>query len=488
MRGNLDVSDINLAAGEASEAPASSSFPVVTWRITRDALSNVLMLSHGIAIVGCGGLTDLLLWREPPFRPDYSQVSIASMVFYVLVSVGIGNFPAASGTKVSVGYLKSAIAWLAAVLLLALVILTVGSGGQYSRLGLTAFALAGLVAVTAVNGLASRLIAVRLKKGSIAFARVHVVTLQTHPTQFDVVWVPPPGIEVVERHFIPVSSPEFLEQCRDVRAILQRSVAKGCCDQILLAASWQDAGRISSLLREIGPLPAPVVLLADPAFVGLSQHRRIILGDDVGFELQSAPLGLSARWAKRALDVVAATALIVPLGPVMLLAILAIWLETGSPILFRQDRRGFGGVPFKILKFRSMTVTENGADIPQAQRQDPRITRVGHFLRRTSIDELPQLFNVLNGEMSLVGPRPHAMAHDDYYDRFIEHYAFRHHVKPGITGWAQVNGLRGATETSELMRSRIEHDLWYINHWSIWLDAKIIFLTALKVFRDDNAY
>lgn len=164
MRGNLDVSDINLAAGEASEAPASSSFPVVTWRITRDALSNVLMLSHGIAIVGCGGLTDLLLWREPPFRPDYSQVSIASMVFYVLVSVGIGNFPAASGTKVSVGYLKSAIAWLAAVLLLALVILTVRSGGQYSRLGLTAFALAGLVAVTAVNGLASRFIAVRLKR------------------------------------------------------------------------------------------------------------------------------------------------------------------------------------------------------------------------------------------------------------------------------------------------------------------------------------
>lgn len=111
------------SCGEASEAPASSSFPVVTWRITRDALSNVLMLSHGIAIVGCGGLTDLLLWREPPFPPDYSQVSIASMVFYVLVSVGIGNFPAASGTKVSVGYLKSAIAWLAAVLLLALVIL-----------------------------------------------------------------------------------------------------------------------------------------------------------------------------------------------------------------------------------------------------------------------------------------------------------------------------------------------------------------------------
>ncbi|NKJ40306.1 exopolysaccharide biosynthesis polyprenyl glycosylphosphotransferase [Rhizobium sp. SG570] len=488
MHGNLDMSDVNLAAKTADGVSAARSFPVVTRRITRNALSHVLILSHSIVIVGCGVLTDLLLWRRSSFQPDFSEVSIASVAFYVLVSAVLGSHSAASSINVSIGYLRSAMAWLAAALLLVLVSFAVKGGGQYSQFGSAIFTLTALIAITTVNALASRLITVRLKKRSIAFARMQIVTLHARPTQFDSIWTPPPGIELTDRHSIPVSAPEFAERCREVRSILQRSVAQGCCDQILLAAAWQDTGHIAALLRELGPLPAPIVLLPDPEFVGLNQHRRTTFGRDIGFELQSAPLGFGARWAKRALDVLVAMVLIVFLSPVMLLAILAIWLETGSPILFCQDRRGFGGVPFKILKFRTMSVIENGADIQQAQRKDVRITVVGQILRRKSIDELPQLFNVLKGEMSLVGPRPHAMAHDDYYDRFIEHYAFRHHVKPGITGWAQVNGLRGATEAPELMRSRVEHDLWYINHWSIWLDAKIIFLTALKVFRDDNAY
>ena len=135
-----------------------------------------------------------------------------------------------------------------------------------------------------------------------------------------------------------------------------------------------------------------------------------------------------------------------------------------------------------------MTVRENGDDVVQASRRDVRVTRVGRMIRRTSIDELPQLFNVLKGDMSIVGPRPHAVAHDDYYDGLIASYALRQHVKPGITGWAQVKGLRGETRDVEQMRARVEHDLWYINNWSIWLDIRIILLTALKVFFDENAY
>ncbi|MEM7567705.1 MAG: sugar transferase, partial [Pseudomonadota bacterium] len=141
-----------------------------------------------------------------------------------------------------------------------------------------------------------------------------------------------------------------------------------------------------------------------------------------------------------------------------------------------------------ILKFRTMTVCEDGAEVMQARRGDARVTPLGRILRRTSIDELPQLFNVLVGDMSLVGPRPHALAHDNHYDRLIATYAGRRHVKPGLTGWAQVNGRRGETREVHQMASRVEHDLWYVNHWSVWLDLKILVRTAFVVVADEQAY
>jgi lipopolysaccharide/colanic/teichoic acid biosynthesis glycosyltransferase len=135
-----------------------------------------------------------------------------------------------------------------------------------------------------------------------------------------------------------------------------------------------------------------------------------------------------------------------------------------------------------------MRVMEDGDNIAQAARNDPRVTRLGSWLRRASVDELPQLFNVLRGDMSLVGPRPHALAHDEQYRSLIARYPFRHHIKPGITGWAQVNGLRGATTTVELMNGRVELDLWYISNWSFWLDIRILLRTSLEVFRSDTAF
>ena len=153
---------------------------------------------------------------------------------------------------------------------------------------------------------------------------------------------------------------------------------------------------------------------------------------------------------------------------------LLIKLESPGPVIFRQDRKGFNGRVFTIFKFRTMNVLENGRVIPQARTNDARVTRVGRILRATSIDELPQLINVLLGQMSLVGPRPHAIAHDDGYTELIANYAFRQHVKPGLTGWAQVNGFRGETSRLELMERRVDCDLWYIRNWSFWLDLRII--------------
>jgi undecaprenyl-phosphate galactose phosphotransferase/putative colanic acid biosynthesis UDP-glucose lipid carrier transferase len=163
-------------------------------------------------------------------------------------------------------------------------------------------------------------------------------------------------------------------------------------------------------------------------------------------------------------------------------------MDSAGPVLFRQRRRGFNGRVFTIYKFRTMHVLEDGDVIVPAARDDVRTTRIGRALRRTSIDELPQLLNVLKGEMSLVGPRPHAVAHDDGFGKLIGNYAYRQHVKPGITGWAQVNGFRGGTPQIELMQQRIALDLWYIKHWSIWLDIRIALLTCSELLRRQDAY
>jgi Undecaprenyl-phosphate glucose phosphotransferase len=481
--------NIDVRVNTHDELPGSDLYKRTTQHLARDFLSYAPVLADVLAIIACGALSDVFVSRQALFQPDFSKASIVACIFYILIFKILGSYSVSANINLANRCINSILSWFFSLTLLAVVSFVLKAGERYVLSGEIFFALASFFGVVTVNLTVARFIAVRVKERSIAFARVRIVTLSTEPlSPYDDVWGAPPGVELTGRHSIVISAPDFAEQCRELRTVLQRAAAEGSCDQILLAALWQDKGHISALLNAFGPLPAPVILLSDPAIVELSRHRRIALGDNVGFELQSAPLGWGARRAKRALDISVALIAILCLSPLMLLAAAALWLESGSPILFAQDRRGFGGIPFKIMKLRSMTTTHNGKDIPQTQRNDPRVTTVGRILRRTSIDELPQLFNVLKGEMSIVGPRPHAVAHDDYYDQFIEHYAFRHHVKPGITGWAQVNGLRGATETSDVMRARIEHDLWYINHWSLWLDLKIIFRTAFKVLVDDSAY
>ena len=167
---------------------------------------------------------------------------------------------------------------------------------------------------------------------------------------------------------------------------------------------------------------------------------------------------------------------------------MAVKLTSKGPILFKQYRTGANGQDFKVYKFRSMVVhDEEDGKVTQAKRGDSRITPVGAFMRRTSLDELPQFINVLQGRMSIVGPRPHALAHNEHYKTLVESYMQRHMVKPGITGWAQVNGFRGETDTIDKMANRVEYDLYYIENWSVWFDLKIILLTILKGFIHKNA-
>jgi putative colanic acid biosynthesis UDP-glucose lipid carrier transferase len=191
---------------------------------------------------------------------------------------------------------------------------------------------------------------------------------------------------------------------------------------------------------------------------------------------------------KRGMDKLLAAAALFALSPFMTVIAAAIRFESSGPAMFTQTRIGFNGRPFKIYKFRTMYTCDDGPIVVQAQRNDKRVTHLGGLLRKLSIDEIPQLFNVLHGDMSLVGPRPHALAHDNEYNHLIATYAIRHKMRPGITGWAQVNGYRGETPELGMMEQRIKSDLWYIEYWSLWLDIRILLLTVVRVFKSGNVY
>jgi undecaprenyl-phosphate galactose phosphotransferase/putative colanic acid biosynthesis UDP-glucose lipid carrier transferase len=260
------------------------------------------------------------------------------------------------------------------------------------------------------------------------------------------------------------------------------------CRQIAIALPWSDTGRIEFVREQIKTLPIAAHLLPDKNVRALSGLTWSARKRPLAIELQRAPLTEGQRFLKRFTDAVLASLGLLFFLPLMTFVAIAIKLDSPGPVIFRQTRKGFNGKQFPILKFRTMMVQENGPSVVQARPDDSRVTNVGRLLRSSSIDELPQLWNVLRGDMSLVGPRPHALAHDNYFETLLSEYAFRHHVKPGITGWAQCNGARGATPTIEHVAKRVRLDLWYINNWSLWLDLLILIKTIFEVLRKRNAY
>jgi undecaprenyl-phosphate galactose phosphotransferase/putative colanic acid biosynthesis UDP-glucose lipid carrier transferase len=298
------------------------------------------------------------------------------------------------------------------------------------------------------------------------------------------------GALEVRRFALSRADDESVDFSKDIRIIhaLANFVRHHNCRQVLLALSWSDTDRIEFVRDQIRTLPVAVRLVPDKSIRALSDLPWSARKSAPTIELQRAPLSEAQRLVKRIIDVVGASLVLLFFLPIMALAATAIKLDSPGPVIFRQIRKGFNGKRFVILKFRTMTVGENGPNLVQATRNDPRVTFIGRLLRSSSIDELPQLWNVLRGDMSLIGPRPHAVAHDSYFETLLSDYAFRHHVKPGITGWAQCNGARGATPTIEHVAKRVKLDLWYINNWSPWLDLLILIRTIFEVLRRRNAY
>jgi len=299
------------------------------------------------------------------------------------------------------------------------------------------------------------------------------------------------GTWEVNRFELPPGAGEESSSLAAVSAVLNAAIeAARAVDvkQILLALRWNDAARREYVCDRLRVLPLPVFLVPDRSVSSVLAQPTQEMGTQIAVEVQRAPMSPLELALKRALDIVLAATGLMLLSPLLAIVSLLIKLDSPGPVLFRQRRMGFNGREFTIYKFRTMTVLEDGEIISQCRKNDPRITGIGRILRATSIDELPQLLNVLHGEMSLVGPRPHALAHDGQYANLIAEYAFRHNVKPGITGWAQVNGLRGETAELVRMRKRVDFDLWYIDHWSVWLDLWIISRTCVEIARGRNAY
>jgi len=379
---------------------------------------------------------------------------------------------------------KVVFVWMMSLAILALIAFLLKSTTSLSRGTTIVFAITGLVSLGAHRAAWRVGLASSLAKGHLIDRRVVLLSLK--PLDFTsnrFKDLRKNGFDVV-RHFVLNATQDDAALDQEILNIIRQSRTTNA-EEFLLAIDWNELPMLQKLSQRLRQVPQPIRLLPDFPIADLVSRPFMPVSGTMAIEIQRPPLSIFERVQKRCLDIGLASIALLLLAPLLIVSAILIKLDSEGSIIFRQSRRGFNGKPFEIWKFRSMSVTENGHTVTQATKQDRRVTRVGRFLRKTSIDELPQLWNVLRGEMSLVGPRPHALAHDNYYDQVISNYVYRHHMKPGLTGWAQVNGFRGETPTIDLMEKRVEYDVWYVSNWSIWLDMRIIVRTAMVMMYQD---
>ena len=282
---------------------------------------------------------------------------------------------------------------------------------------------------------------------------------------------------------------ELAGELGDIPAYVEQRRREGKpIDQVWVTLPLKEESRIGALAESLKDSSIDVCII--PTLLGnhLINGTRFNIADLSVVNVSEVHLTPFGEWFKIGFDYVTALIAILILTPAMAFIALLIKLDSPGKILFKQRRYGIDGQEIEVWKFRTMSVVEDGDHVPQATVGDNRVTKIGRFLRRTSLDETPQFFNVLQGRMSVVGPRPHAVSHNEEYRKKVDGYMMRHKIKPGITGWAQVNGWRGETDTLEKMANRVRYDLEYIKNWSVWLDIKIILLTIMQTFNNRNVY
>ena len=379
--------------------------------------------------------------------------------------------------------------WTAAIALTLLTAFLLGKVGDVSRVSLTSAYLIGIPAMFGVRSFLRSFLDERITNGALHYETIAVIGNRSDVLNFVFagdLW----------RQGHRVVSTLYFEDARDktgkldadaLAQFVERNVHRGT-DHVVLVGSLAELdevdGTMAALKRyAVNLLYAPAARSRTLKFMDI-----VAIGPNNVMRFVRTPMSKSSVLLKRVFDITLSGLGLLVLSPFLALVALAIVAETRGPIIYKQARRGFNGETFMIWKFRSMSVTESGYKMVQAQKNDPRITRVGRFIRATSIDELPQLFNVLTGQMSLVGPRPHAISHDEELSHQLAIYAHRQRIKPGITGWAQVHGFRGETSTPAQIEGRVAHDIYYIDNWSIFLDIWTLILTVFSPATRRNAH
>jgi undecaprenyl-phosphate galactose phosphotransferase/putative colanic acid biosynthesis UDP-glucose lipid carrier transferase len=449
------------------------------------ALSDLVLIVAASVIAGIG-YHEFMSGSTGEVR-EFVAIGIDSGLLFVLAIRPTGCYRAAN-----LGFFRKHLSqlifvWLVVLLIVMAFLFLLKVGESYSRGSILLFGLLGLGLLLSSRHFVADKLADALARGTLYGRRAIVIgdqgeLAETSPAHL----LQKYGSWELGRFHLPPRTAADDSSIKGDLGVLDAAIEaarKNQAEIILLALRWTDTLRCDFVRERLQVLPLPIFLLPDRSVGSILSLPSRELGSQIGIELQRAPLSDTELAAKRALDVVLATAALIALSPLLALVSVAIKLSSPGPVIFRQRRYGFNRREFTIYKFRTMNVQEDGNSIRQACRNDVRVTRLGRVLRATSIDELPQFVNVLRGDMSLVGPRPHACAHDNEYAQLIGNYAFRHHIKPGITGWAQINGFRGETAQLNLMKRRVDLDLWYINNWSIWLDLKIMARTFVELTR-----
>ena len=434
---------------------------------------------------GSATLYHVVTFGHMPEVEAATSVGLIVAAIVVLAAAQRGQYRR-EGYAVSNGQFARALAaWNFAFLCALALAFATRTSAIYSRGAVGVFYATGLIALFAVRRLLAALVERAERAGWVAPRRVVVVGLEA------ALAVNAPSVDrradrlEVAATIALRDNPDSLG---DDLALAAATVRMLRPDDVFLVVPWSRPELVDACVDAFLRTPAEIHLGAEALLDRFKEARVVPFGPTVALGLTRPPLTRLQRAEKRAFDLIVASLGLLVLAPLMLVVALAIRLESRGPALFRQKRYGFNQEPFRILKFRTMRTVEDGATVKAAARNDPRVTRFGAILRRTSIDELPQLFNVIAGDMSVVGPRPQAMAHDQRYVERIAGYARRHNVKPGITGWAQAHGLRGEIRNDHDIQARLDHDLYYVDHWSLWLDVKIILTTAFSLLGHEKAY
>ncbi len=417
---------------------------------------------------------------------NYARVGLLAAIFYVIPRIAQKQYDIYEVLSDPTAIWRIFHVWNFAIFCVLMIGFVAKLSDAYSRGTIILFYLSGLLGLFAFRAATMSFVQRGFHKGWLVSKRLMLFGTETQIREFREQLTPVNfGLRIADIEFLPKlekgeSKTRF---ARRFSHILERTVEKARLlkiDNIVLLLPWSEISTIKACREAFLKVPAATVLGSEQIFGRALETGICRIGPAAGLNLVRAPLNIAETFIKRCMDLLIAITALIFLGPLLLSIAVLIKLDGRGPAFFLQYRHGFNQKPFRILKFRTLSVMENDTEFRQVTEHDSRTTRLGHFLRRWNIDELPQIVNVIKGEMSIVGPRPHALVHNHEFQNRIALYARRHNVKPGITGWAQVNGYRGQTDTEDKMRGRVEHDLHYIDNWSIWFDIQIILMTLFS--------